>query len=414
MANEFITTSEILQNQLAILKNELQFARYVNREYNKLFAVEGAKAGATVNARKPPKYTGGYGNGLHTEDIVETPVPITVDQLFGVHMTFTDVDLTLTMDRFRSRYLNAAGARIANEIDAVGLSTLYKKIYNNVGTPATVPNTSLTYLNAGVRLDNTGTPRRGRNIRSCVIGSQMEATLVNALQGLFQSSEKIREQYEDGEMGYSLGLNFSMDQNIPLHTVGALGGTPLVNAANQTGATLETDGWSNSVTGLLKEGDTFTIGTGTAQIFGVKPQTAASGGATSTGVLQQFTVTADVDSNGSGQASIPISPSITPSGASQTVTASPADNAAITMIGAASAVSPQGIAFHKDFATLVTVDLEAVRGVDMAGRINDDDLGIALRLVRAYDINTNSRPTRIEVLFGWAMLYAEMACRVQS
>lgn len=414
MANEFITTSEILQNQLEILKNNLQFSRYISRDYNKLFAVEGAKVGATVNARKPPKYTGGYGDGLHTEDIVETPMPVTVDQLFGVHITFTDQDLTLTMDRFRSRYLDAAGARIANELDAVGLATLYKRVYNSVGTPATVPNTSLTYLNAGVALDNTGTPRRGRNTRSCVIGSQMQATLVNALEGLFQSSEKIRAQYEDGEMGSSLGLNFSMDQNVPTHTVGALGGTPLVNAGSQTGASLITDGWTASVTGLLKEGDTFTIGTGTARIFGVKPQTAASGGATSTGVLQQFVVTADVDSDSGGAATIAISPSITPSGSSQTVTASPADNAAITMVGAANAVSPQGLAFHRNFATLVTVDLEAVRGVDMSGRINDDEIGVAMRLVRAYDINTNKRPTRLEVLFGWALLYAEMACRIQS
>ena len=387
MANQFITTSLVLQESLQILKNTLQFARYVSRMYDPQFAVAGAKVGATVNARKPPKYMGGYGNGLHLEDIAETPVPITVDQLFGVHLTFTDVDLTLSMDRFRARYLDAAVARIANEIDRVGLQTMYQSVYNAVGTPATVPATSSVYLSAGVALDNTGTPRRGRNTRSAVIGSQMQATIVAALQGLFQSAEKIREQYEDGEMGYSLGLNFSMDQNVATHTVGAFAGTPLVNAASQTGASLITDGWTGA-TGL-KKGDIFTIGSGATSIYGVKPQTGSTDGAVSTGVLQQFVVTADSDPSG-GAITIPISPSIIPGGAFQTVTGSPADNAAINVLGAASAVSPTGLAFHRDFATLVTVDLEAVRGVDMMGRINDDDLGIAMRLVRAYDINTNS------------------------
>ena len=128
MANEFLTTSLILQESMMLLKNNLQFARYVSREYSSQFAVEGAKVGQTINARKPPKYMGGYGNALHLEDIAETPVPITLNRLFGVHFTHTDVDLTLTMDNFRKRYLDSAVARIANEIDSVGLDVLYKQI----------------------------------------------------------------------------------------------------------------------------------------------------------------------------------------------------------------------------------------------------------------------------------------------
>lgn len=414
MANQFITTTEILQESLAILKNNLQFSRYINRSYDSSFAKAGAKVGATVNARKPPKYMGRYGNALAVEDITETPVAITVDQLFGVDMEFTDVDLTLTMDRFRTRYLEAAVCRIANEIDAVGMRTLYRATYNSVGTPGTVPASSQVYLDAGVRLDNTGTPRRGKNTRTAVIGSQMQATLINALQGLFQSSDRIREQYEDGEMGQSLGLNFSMDQNNPTHTVGPLGGTPLVNGANQSGTSLITDAWTAAAASRVLRADIFTIGTGTDQVFGIKPQTGASGGGTSTGVLQQFVITADGSSDSAGALTLSISPSITASGAFQNVSQAPPDNAVITMLGAANTVSPQGLAFHRDAITLVTVDLEMPRGVDMAGRINDDDLGIAMRLVRAYDIRTNTRPTRLEVLFGWAVLYEEMACRIQS
>lgn len=396
------------------LVNELGFTRHIGRQYSPEFGQAGAKVGQTVNARKPPKYMGGYGNGLHLEDIQEIPVPITVDQLFGVHFSANDVDFKLKMDLFRSRYVEPAVARIANEIDRTGLQ-LYKQVYNTVGVPGTVPNAGLTYLNAGVYLDNTGTPRRGRNTRTAVVGSQMQATLVNALSGLFNSQSAIRAQYDDGVMGHALGLNFEMDQNIDTHVVGALGGTPLVNGANQTGSSIITNGWTASISNILRQGDILTFGT---DVYGVKVQTASEDGAVSTGVLQQFVVTEDVDSDGDGAATIPISPSITTSGAFQTVTKSPDDDDVVLIFGHASsyaaAVTPTGLAFHKDFATLVTVDLEPVRGVDMAGRISDDELGLAMRLVRAYDVNTNSRPTRLEMLYGWSILYPEMACRIQS
>lgn len=407
--NQFITTSMILQESLMVLKNNCQFARYVNRQYDSQFAKSGAKVGATVNARKPPKYQGRYGNGLQPEDIVETPVPVTCDKLFGVDLEFTDVDLTLTMDNFRQRYIEPAVSRIANEIDATGLQ-LYNQIYNSVGTPGTVPADAITYLNSGVKLDNTGTPRRGKTTRTSVIGSQMQATLVDALKGLFQSSDKIREQYEEGEMGQSLGLNFSMDQNVFTHTVGPLGGTPLVNGANQTGSNLVTDGWTAAAANRLKKGDVFTI----ANVYGIKPQTGSATGGVSTGQLQQFVCTDDVDSDAGGATTIPISPSIILAGAFATVNSLPADNAALTVVGAANTVTPQGLSFHRDAFTLVMVDLEMPKGVDMAGRIVDEDTGFAMRMVRAYDIRTNTRPVRLEALWGWSVLYPEMACRIAS
>ena len=414
MANQFLTTAEILFESLLVLKNNLELTRHIGRQYSTQFGVAGAKVGATVNARKPPKYRGRYGNALDPEDIVETPVPIVCDNLFGVDLEYTDVDLTLTMDNFRKRYIEPAVCRIANEVDKTAAAQ-YVNIYNFVGVPGTVPTDDEQYLNAGVKLDNTGTPRRGKFIRSMILSSQSQATLVHGLKGLFQKSDSIARQYEEGEMGTALGWNFSMDQNIPTHVVGALGGTPLVIGAGQTGASILTDGWTASISGVLKQGDCITF----ANVYGITPQTAdATGGGTSTGQLQQFVVTADVDSDGTGAATVPISPSIVTSGAFQTVTVSPADNAVILIFTSASAYAAvstkQNLGFHKDCFTLVTVDLEDVGGVDMMGRISDADIGLAMRLVRAYDIRTNTRPTRLEMLWGNSTIYPEMGVRVQS
>lgn len=396
-----------------VLRNNLQFSRNVNRQYSGAFAREGAKVGATVNARKPPKYRGRYGNAIDVEDIQETPVPVVCDKLFGVDLEYDDVALTLTMDNFRKRYIEPAVARIANEIDATGME-LYKNVWNFVGTPGVVPTDDTSYLDAGVKLDNSGTPRRGRNVRNAIISSQMQATLVHGLKGLFQKSDAIAAQYEDGEMGTAFGLNFSMDQNTKTHTVGTLGSTPLVNGANQTGSSIICDGAGGTVVGYLKEGDCVTF----ALVYGITPQTATkTGGGVSTGQLQQFVVTADVDSS-SGNFTIPLAPALITTGAFQTVTNSPADNAVILIFGSASAyaaiATKQGMVFHPDAFTLVMVDLPVPNGIDMGGRIRDEESGFTMRLVRDYDIRGNSRPTRLETLWGWSTLYPEMACRVLS
>jgi hypothetical protein len=41
-------------------------------------------------------------------------------------------------------------------------------------------------------------------------------------------------------------------------------------------------------------------------------------------------------------------------------------------------------------------------------------LGLSMRVVRQYTINNDSIPTRVDVLYGWAPLYPELACRVAA
>ena len=53
-------------------------------------------------------------------------------------------------------------------------------------------------------------------------------------------------------------------------------------------------------------------------------------------------------------------------------------------------------------------------GVHFAGRASDKELGLSIRVVRQYTINNDSIPTRLDVLYGWAPLYQELACRVAA
>ena len=399
MSNTYLTISMITREALRVLSNNLAFTRGATTEYNDKFGVEGAKIGTTVNVRKPPRYVGRTGTAISIENATETQVAVTLDTQFGVDLSFSSADLKLSIDDFSKRFIRPAIATIANKIDNDGLK-LYKKVYNTVGAQGTVPNALLTYLNAGVKLDDEATPMDGQ--RNLVITPQMQATIVDALKGLFQSATAIADQYRSGQMGVAAGFNWFMDQNCATHTIGAHGGTPLVNGASQTGASLVTDGWTAS-TAVLKEGDVITL----AGVNAVNPQSRES-----TGVLRQFVVTANVTSDGSGNATIAISPSITTGTGFQTVTGSAADNAAITVSGTASATARIGLAHHPDAFTLVTADLPVPNGTDMAARANDPDSGLSIRLVRDYDITTDLFPCRLDVLYGWAALRPELAVRV--
>lgn len=402
MPNTNLTISMVTKEALRVLENNLTFAKGVNREYDDKFAIEGAKIGDTLNIRKPARYVGRSGAALAVEDHTETSVPLQLNTQFGVDVQFTSKEMTLSIDEFSDRVLKPAMATIANKIDRDGLS-LYSAVHNAVGTPGTTPSTLKTYLEAGAKLDFESAPRDGQ--RSVVINPTASVEIVDALKGLFQSGEQIKSQYEKGNMGLAAGFKWSMDQNIHTHTVGPLGGTPLVKGASQTGAELITDGWTAAAAARLKKGDIFTI----AGVFAVNPQTRQS-----TGQLRQFVVTADVSSDANGEATIGIFPAIVTSGAFQTVTAAPADNAAITVLGAASAVSPVGLAYHKDAFVLGCADLLLPKGVDMAARASDKQLGISIRMVRQYDIANDRFPCRLDVLYGWKAVYPELACRIQG
>jgi hypothetical protein len=409
MANTLLTISMITREALRVLENNLTFTKRIQREYDKYYAIAGAKIGTTLNIRKPPRFAGRVGQALSLEDSTETSVPLTLSTQRGVDIFFSSQDLELYVDDFSKRFIRPAVIHVANGIDYDGtLQTL--NVYNQVGTPGTFPATALLYLQAGQRLDEEACPRD--NERQLCIAPGFVPPIVDALKGLFQSSERISEQYESGEMGQGLGFHWYMDQNMRTQTAGA-GGTGTVSGAGQTGYNLVTTGWAAS-TAIFNAGDIFTI----PGVYAVNPQNHQP-----TSALRQFVVTSNVTSAATGTTTIPIYPQIqtwtTPPAGSTgpnnpyaTVNALPANGAALTLAYTAGQVSSVGCAFHSEAFAFACADLLLPGGVDMASRVSDDQLGMSVRLVRAYDINQDRFPTRLDILYGFATLYQEMACRI--
>lgn len=410
MPNTLLTIGMITRETLRVLENELTFTRQINRSYDDQFAKSGAKIGAVLNVRLPVRFVQSSGQGLVLQDLTETSVPVVLNKQYQRSFAVTSADLALNIDDFRKRFINKAMASMANEIDFDGLG-LYKTVYNEVGTPGTIPSDAQTYLDAGTRLSEEAAPLDDRCL---AISPKMNGTIVKALSGLFNPQAKIGDQFKKGMMSEdTLGFDWYMDQNVRTHTVGTQGGTPLANAAAaQTGASIITDGWTAAAATRLNQGDVITFGTagGTDAVNAVNPQSFQD-----TGSLRQFVVTADTASDGSGNLTIPISPAIVTSGPYQNVTQGVTDDAVVAVQGAAGTKSARGLAFHEDAFTFASADLPLYGGLDMGDRIADDqDLRMSIRVIRDYDINLDRAPLRMDLLGGWATLYAQLACRIAS
>jgi len=412
MSNNLLTISKITNEALMVLENELTFTSEVDRNYDDQFAVVGGKIGNTVNVRKPGRFIGTTGPALNVEDFNETSVPVTLSTQFHVDTQFTTQDLALSLDMFSDRVLKPAVAAIANKIDRDGTLQAANNTANIVGVAGTPPTGLITYLTAAAYLDSEGAPRDGR--RSCVVEPFTSATIVDSLKGLFVPQEAIGEQYRKGLMGRdSAGMNWKMDQNIVSHQFGSFAGSATVATTTATG--FLTSGWASSSTitltltsGVsLNQGDTFTIAGG----YAVNPQNRQAYGSNK---LRNFVVNTAVSGSG-GTISVNVSPAIITAGQFQNVSI-PTTNgtAAVTFFNQSGTVSPQNIIMHRNAFTLAVADLELPEGVHFAGRASDKEIGLSMRVVRQYTINNDSIPTRLDVLYGWANLYPELACRVAA
>lgn len=418
--NNLLTDQHITAEALMILENELVFTKQVNRQYEKEFKGP-AKRGATVFAKKPPKYTVRDGQNVAIQDTTITQVPVTLNHQFGVDVEFTSSDLALDIEAFGRDVLQPQIVQIANAIDLAGLQMAALASGNVVGVAGTSPGTGATaqaalaiYGNAAALLDSNACPRDTR--RAVVFDEYAQAATVPALAGLLSPTNDIADQYRNGQIGRALGFKFGMSQNTAAFTTGAFGGTPQVATqptpqSGPSGTTLSTStgtfavatkGWTSSAV-IGNAGDVVYFATcylvnpvGKQQKKGLK------------GFVLAQTATAD----GSGLCTLQLTEPMITTGAWQNVSNVPAVNAAITFAGPASTVSTQNLAFHQDAITLACVDLPLPAGVHMAARKSDSQLNISMRFIAAYNISTDQFIGRFDVLCGWAVLRPEWVTRI--
>lgn len=396
-ANILATSSIVAKEGLAILENMLSFSTHVNRDWEDEYASNkdrGYAPGATINIKRPPRYTYRNGRVAAPQNTVESSLPLVLTQ-GGCDIAFTSIEKTVSLTQLEKK-LQAAIAPVANEIDRQGLELARLATFNTLGTPGVAPATQALALAAvtdvNARLDDMAAPRDKQ--RAFVMNPRLNASMIQGFAGLFNSNDKISKQYGSGMMVDSLGIAYAMDQNVDTHVNGtqAVAGTAVT--AGQTGAAIAVA----ALTGTVTRGTVVTF----PGVFAVNPQSRRS-----TGQLAQFVVTADV---AAAATVLPVSPALVATGAFQNVSnATTAGSFAI--FGAAGAGYSANVGFHKDAFTLACVPLVQVSSGTGAKSSTASSNGFTIRVTEGYDVREDLSIMRLDVLFGWAATYPELACK---
>jgi hypothetical protein len=416
MANAIKKQANVFSKEaLLILENELVMTKKVHTDYESEYRqkVNGYKKGEQISIQRPAEFTVREGASASAQNVVEGSTNIIVDQQVGVDVSFTSKELTLDIDSsgVRERVLEPAMKKIADHIDR-SIMGLYKFVPNWSGTPGQIINSFADFAKGPERADELAIPQDGR---CSILAPADHWGLLGSQTSLFVS-DVAKGAYRMAKLGPIGGVDTYMSQNVPTHTVGAYAGTPLVKGASQNvtyaaakdtanfSQTLITDGWSNSITGVLKAGDVFTID----GVFAVNPMSKAV-----LPFLRQFTVLEDANSDGSGNATLTITPAIITAAPNQTVSAAPANDAPITVLGTASTNYRQNLLFHKNAFAFVSVPMELP--VDRADKSSRESYkGISLRLVPDYDWATDANRWRFDVLYGVKAIDPRLAIRMSG
>lgn len=407
MANTFLTPSVFANAGLEILENELVLGNKVHADYSDEFAM----VGNTISIRRPTAYIGQSDNldlTSYSEDITQGKTTITMNKTLSVKVNMGVLDKTLSFDRIQEDVIRPVMVKFKDAIE-VSIASNYSSFYWFGGTPGTVPSTFLELASVGAVMTDAGIP----SDRFAVHGTEASIKLADGLKGVYVQG-KAKTAFEEAEIGRYAGFQNYMSVHAPTHTVGAYGGTILVNgAAQNTTYALSKDTWTQTLnidgltatTGTLKAGDVFTI----AGVYAVNPVSKQS-----TGRLQPFVVRADATANGSTQAALTISPPIITSGAYQTVDAAPADNAAITIkTGTASTQYKQSLLLHPKAIALVTRPLNIAQGAGVKTSTKTGNR-VTISCTEWVNGNTLEHSMRFDMLWATTALDPRLGARLTN
>ena len=403
MANALLTIDMITREAVRLFKNSNLFIQNLDTQYDSAFAVDGAKIGTALRIRLPNDYVVNDGPAMQLQDTTEQYTTLNVSSQKNVSVPFTTAERTMSLDDYGERVMAPIINNLAGKVAATVMGAAEDACnltYNADGAGNLISPTSQQFLQANAILDDNSADMMTRNM---VNDPTTDARTTVSLQGLFNPTPEISQQFRTGMMKSGLGFDkWFRDQTVIKHTVGSFNAGGTVNLGAQTGTSINV----NAITGTLKKGDIITF----ANVNAVNRVTKQS-----LGTLRQFVVTAD---QLTAATAIPIYPALIPSATGlaggpdvqyQTVDASPINGAAMLLVLPAGTVYRKSLAYVKKAITMATADLVLPRkAVEEAGRAEYD--GISMRVLTDYLPGTDQLATRVDVLFGYKTLRPEWLC----
>jgi len=398
----------VTREALRVAHESCAFISTTDRQYDDSFAKTGAKIGTALRVRKPNAYTRTQGSRvMDVQDQTEINGTITVATQDHVDMRFNSVELALSIDDFSKRYIEPAVKVLVSGIEADYLAASTKATWNVAGTANTAITSLVAPGAARAKLNQFLAPKGDRFIQ---MDSVTMGGLVNGVAAYFNPSGAISEQYREGLVARTSMADYYENERVWTMVNGSD-----VTVATESSSALGTANSDGSYTTLnfstalaytaQKVGMSFTV----AGVYACHPETKAA-----YPFLQQFTI---VTVPGSATFTT-IAPAIFLSGPRKNVVSSTGGTLAVTDFDTQTCVFQGDVSssyvtplmYHKEAFQFVTADLPLMDDAAKCVRRVQD--GLSMRVWQASDIRNDEQLMRIDILYGFAALRPEWACRM--
>ena len=406
MSNSFKVVDMVTKEALRIAHEKLTFISTVDRQYDQTFKYDSNRGpmGQTLRVREPNQYKRRQGSRvMDVQDQNETTQTITVATQDGVDMRFNSAELIQSVnsgsafDDLSKNYIEPAVSALVSGIEADFLAYCTKATNAVAGTAGSAIN-SLTAIGAArAKLNQQLAPKDNRSIQMDSVGM---ATLVAGVATYFNDQSAIAGQYTEGFVKRTGMADFYENERVwtmpnSADVAGEINGGTLTSGIT----TLTVDGLSAApVAGMV-----FTVGSGSGEvgIYDVHPETKVA-----YPHLKQFTVVSATTT------SITFTPAMIYSTTDprQNCSGTPADNADIVFVGAASTNYVQPLMYHKEAFQFITADLPLMDDAQKCVRRMKD--GLSVRVWMGSDIRNDELLMRLDILYGMAALRPAWACRL--
>lgn len=403
MANQFITTDLVSNTALAMFANNAPFVMTASRIYQDDFVSSGYKIGDTLQVRRQNHFIVGDGSVATPQSIIETVETIVIAHQYHALIAYTIQDLSLRIEDFSRLFIAPAIQEVITQMEKDIASSAEQELNFFTGTAGVAINSFTTVDTAGAKLLEQGVNIASDAYMAMTVrdGSSLKGALLNNFTPVF--NEDIVRSSAIGHLSY---FDIFQSQNIARHVAGAgprlhSADALLVNGAVASGNTIVMDGATISITDYFVVGDVISI----AGVQSVNPV-----GRASTGQDMQFVVTANASSDGAGNITVSVSPTIISDtlNPNRNVTNAVPNNAAVTMVGSHNV----NVAYPSRGLDIVCPPLYKLQ-VPYASVAVDPETGLSLAVTQTGDILGYQNYMRIDLLCGFRW-HPQYAVRVLS
>ncbi len=402
---------EITSQSEHIVINYLSFTKVSNRNLEADFKNLKYATGQTINYRLEERFLGGYGATAADEAVVQVVRPLTIDTQFHSLVSFNGMELTFDRARdqpYLDMMLKPRAKRLANMVESFICSqNLQPALYQTTGTPGVAIDFQ-TVLNTDAYMTELGIPEDGN--RYFANSPAVSAALSNDLYTVFNMTVN-RGALMDGFIGHLAGFDFFKTNFLVRQTagVGQSGGTPptgfklagtITNGPISSGNTFVLTGLVASQAAPFNPGDKIQFAA-SAGVYMVNPLASATqtSGYIPLSQTAQFVVVSSTASDGSGNATVTVSPSIVVSGARQNISGAIPNGAQLLLAQSHN----ESVAFHNQAIVFAAPPITELKGGVEAVTTYSDLYKMAMTYTLGADIRNYVQLDRLDIIAGVAI-----------